>query len=233
MNGKLLVVLVGSCLVMTMLPVKAATDEPSEPIPIDDTNNPPFASFTWDPPYPSAYETVTFIDLSQNAVEWYWNFGDGTTKLIKDTGSGTTTHVYEQNGTYYVTLTVYNAEGESDTETKSIYIDIQPELKFFGEPQVEVDVLNGKFYITVTVESAGGKINNGWAVRGYVEGYPYYDEQSFDGSGGHGQLHTAYLSVTIPSGPGTYTVCVDIDPYDSVTKQNENNNHWERDYTNQ
>jgi YVTN family beta-propeller protein len=62
--------------------------------------------------------SVQFTDLSENATEWYWDFGDGN-----NSDQQNPTHTYSATGTYAVTLTVSNAEG-SDEITKTDYIKV-------------------------------------------------------------------------------------------------------------
>lgn len=53
---------------------------------------------------------VNFTDLSQYAVEWYWNFGDGGTSRVRNPS-----HVYSIAGTYTVTLIIKARSGCYDT----------------------------------------------------------------------------------------------------------------------
>jgi PKD repeat protein len=63
--------------------------------------------------------TILFLDSSYNApTSWHWNFGDGDTSNMENPS-----HTYASNGTYNVTLTVYNSYGDSTLE-KSGYITI-------------------------------------------------------------------------------------------------------------
>ncbi len=60
---------------------------------------------------------VYFEDQSQFfPTEWLWSFGDGTTTTEENP-----THLYTENGTYTVSLTVTNEAG-TDTETITSYI---------------------------------------------------------------------------------------------------------------
>jgi len=51
-----------------------------------------------------------FKDISGNATNWNWNFGDGTTSTIQSPS-----HVYQQAGSYTVTLSTGNCKGSSPT----------------------------------------------------------------------------------------------------------------------
>ncbi len=75
-------------------------------------SNPPQADFTW-----SVFlSTYDFIDLSQDAVTWNWDFGDGYASSLQ-----TPSHTYTANGTYYVNLTAGNACGTA-THTDTLYL---------------------------------------------------------------------------------------------------------------
>jgi len=80
---------------------------------------PPIAAFTGSPtsgPYPL---TVNFTDQSSNGpTSWSWNFGDTGTSTAQNPS-----HVYNNPGTYTVTLTATNAAG-SDQEIKVGYITV-------------------------------------------------------------------------------------------------------------
>jgi PKD repeat protein len=76
--------------------------------------------------------TVSFTDQSTSSeeiVSWDWDFGDGNTSTEQNP-----THVYYE-GTYDVTLTVEDSEGDDDTETKNDYITvtIQEYEEFFSD----------------------------------------------------------------------------------------------------
>lgn len=70
------------------------------------TSQPPVAAFSADPTV-NCTGVVTFTDLSAgNPSVWLWDFGDGTTSTDQSP-----VHAYQNNGTYSVTLTVTNANG--------------------------------------------------------------------------------------------------------------------------
>lgn len=80
-----------------------------------------FADFTYLPANPIAYnDTVVFSDAStsSNPIDtWDWNFGDGS----PHSSLQNPTHIYTQDGTYDVTLTITNEDG-SNNITKQISI---------------------------------------------------------------------------------------------------------------
>jgi len=76
---------------------------------------------------------VLFMDLSTAGdfpiEHWYWDFGDEFSSTASDP-----MHIYEQVGSYTVTLSVTTAAG-SDTEIKQEYITVReglPTLEFLG-----------------------------------------------------------------------------------------------------
>jgi len=62
--------------------------------------------------------TVQFTDISENAVKWYWDFGDKTYSADQNP-----VHTYSKEGKYTVSLTVKNADG-TNTEAKAKCISI-------------------------------------------------------------------------------------------------------------
>jgi hypothetical protein len=79
----------------------------------------PSASFSAFPVIGPAPLTVTFSDFSTGEpTGWTWNFGDGGTSTEQNP-----VHTYTAIGTYTVTLTVSNAQGE-DTTAMPSYITV-------------------------------------------------------------------------------------------------------------
>lgn len=76
----------------------------------------------------STYLTAVDSTDAEGNIAWYtWDFGDGTT------GQGAwhfIAHTYADDGTYSVTVTVFDADGLSDTDTKSIVVnDVAPPVE--------------------------------------------------------------------------------------------------------
>jgi len=87
-------------------------------------NLPPVASFSYQPFNPTDLETVQFNDLSADSddgtvVSWLWDFGDDTTSTEQNP-----THDFSDDGTYTVSLTVWDDEGTpSETYQDSITVN--------------------------------------------------------------------------------------------------------------
>lgn len=82
---------------------------------------PPVAKFYSDVTQGYAPLSVQFTDISENATERIWDFGDGTYSTAV-----TPVHIYENAGKYTVSLIVNNISG-TDTETKRKYITVSKE----------------------------------------------------------------------------------------------------------
>lgn len=61
---------------------------------------------------------VIFTNNSTDAVQWHWNFGDGTSSDLENPE-----HIYTESGVYVASLTVLNADGCSDTAIKTIVVN--------------------------------------------------------------------------------------------------------------
>lgn len=79
----------------------------------------PVADFDADTTSGYAPLYVQFTDLSQNANEWYWNFGDGNTSAEQNP-----LHIYSSPGNYDVNLIVVN---ENITSSKITTINVLEE----------------------------------------------------------------------------------------------------------
>jgi PKD repeat protein len=93
------------------------------------------ADFSADQTYGDVPLTVQFTDLSQGHPSpntWSWDFGDETTDTTQNPS-----HVYNKAGIYTVSLTSSNGV-DSDTETKTGYIDVEMVVNFFVSPTTEV-----------------------------------------------------------------------------------------------
>jgi PKD repeat protein len=83
---------------------------------------PPAVAFSWAPPEPSMFDTMSFFDISFDPVNIgiqteSWNLGDGATA----TGC-CPTHQYAKDGDYSVTLTVTTFDGRSASATLVFHV---------------------------------------------------------------------------------------------------------------
>ncbi|NLX47794.1 MAG: PKD domain-containing protein, partial [Euryarchaeota archaeon] len=92
-------------------------------------NSPPAASFTVSVPSPAEGEQIAFTDASSfeinPIVHWSWDLGDGTWvnwTSANRPGNGTVQHTYADNGTYPVTLTVTDLDGDVSTSVRTMVV---------------------------------------------------------------------------------------------------------------
>ncbi|MDD4248615.1 MAG: PKD domain-containing protein, partial [Methanosarcina sp.] len=95
------------------LAVITVLEQPAQPVP-------PVADFTSNITSGNAPLTVKFTDLSENAEEWNWDFGDGASSPEQHPA-----HTYSAAGNYTVSLTAANADGQS-TKTGQISVNENP-----------------------------------------------------------------------------------------------------------
>jgi PKD repeat protein len=118
-------------------------------------NEQPVANFTFTPQNPTNTTIIHFIDTSTDSdgtiVSWWWNFGDDTTSTAQNP-----THTYTTYGTYFVTLTVTDNEGSSDSKTKSITVSQPPSSITVSSPNGGETWYKGDTYtVTWTSENTG------------------------------------------------------------------------------
>ncbi len=77
----------------------------------------PQAAFSYDPPFGQAPFALNFNNLSVDAANYSWDFGDGSTSVAENPA-----YIFTSNGTYIVTLISSNANGCSDTTTQTILV---------------------------------------------------------------------------------------------------------------
>jgi len=81
---------------------------------------------------------VQFTDLSQLGGTgiisgWEWNFGDPVTGWNNTSNQQNPQHTYAENGNYQVSLTVYTANGCSNTLTQTVTITPRPVVDFYTD----------------------------------------------------------------------------------------------------
>jgi RHS repeat-associated protein len=108
-------------LIVTEADSDSDTETKASYITVSDTG--PTADFSASPTTGNEPLTATFTDQSTSydgIASWLWNFGDGQMGTERNP-----THQYAQDGTYTISLTVIEADGSSDTESKINYITVE------------------------------------------------------------------------------------------------------------
>ncbi|MDA3942899.1 MAG: PKD domain-containing protein [Bacteroidetes bacterium] len=91
------------------------------------------------------YFKVHFTNLSENAISFSWDFGNGDSSTLENP-----TYTYAVEGTYDVTLTVYGANGNKNVKKGSITL-----------VSVEVDPLTGRHSKTWKLYRVGSAVTLG------------------------------------------------------------------------
>ena len=94
-------------------------------------------------------DTIQFTDLSKDTIgiaSWRWRFGDGTVSTLQNPG-----HVYNNDGTYSVILTVTGVNGCTDEITKVIKVSYAPA---FALPST-LSICNGGSGIQLPLQITG------------------------------------------------------------------------------
>lgn len=96
-------------------------------------------------------DTISFTNTSSSYTISYWDFGDNT-----DTWQDNPQHIYTQSGTFTITLTVYDASGNSDQTTQSITIAQTP----------DVTLSQNTFDQSLTAHSSTNGVSFSWIFNG-------------------------------------------------------------------
>ena len=166
-------------------------------------NYAPDCDFSFSPAQPMTGSTVTFTDHSSDpdggVVTWLWNFGDGNTSVLVSP-----THVFDRDGDYIVTLTVWDGDGDLDSMSVSVPIgNSAPTAAFSWSPD--------SVYSLDTVTFTDGSIDNDGSIG------------SWNWNFGDGKVGTGSIVTHRFAGPGTYRIAltvVDDDGASSTTYQN-------------
>jgi gliding motility-associated-like protein len=85
---------------------------------------PPIAGFEYSPGVVNKMETIQFKDLSERAVSWNWNFGDGGLSVDRDP-----VWVFQHAENYTVGLTVEDQYGCQDST--SLPLEVRPVVNIY------------------------------------------------------------------------------------------------------
>lgn len=126
-------------------------------------SNIPVADFVGNPTTVIEGGTVDFTDLSTNSpTSWDWTFDGGTPPSSTDQNPSI---VYNTAGTYDVTLVATNGDG-SDTETKTLYIEVVTDGTLAAEFSANPTTLTEGGTVNFTDESLGDVTSWDWVFEG-------------------------------------------------------------------
>lgn len=160
----------------------------------------PEAGFSYTPAEPSSIEPdVVFNDESQDAIKWFWDFGDGVTSTVRSPS-----HTYRDTGLVAVQQIVVHPSGCRDTLIQ--YIDIKPEVRYFlpNAFTPNSDSVNDGFKGVGIMEGATQfkmSIWNRWGELVFETGNPNEAWNGRKGNGGDEVPAGVYLVVVTFKGP--------------------------------
>lgn len=105
----------------------------------------------------SDYSEVSFENMSENADGYYWDFGDGNISFEENP-----THVYENDGTYTVTLFAEHNFCEEDMFSKTVQIVSPPEAGII----IPVDTGCDSLVVNFTDNSSPNVTDWAWTFEG-------------------------------------------------------------------
>lgn len=111
---------------------------------------------------------VQFMDSSQNALAWFWDFGDGYSSTEQNPK-----HQYLSTGQFFVNLQVIDTNGCVDSYAKGPYIITEPKLKVYNVFTPNGDGVNDFFRLPYDGhESYEFSVYDRWGVRLYITNNP-------------------------------------------------------------
>lgn len=145
-------------------------------------NSSPKADFIIDSSVSAApNESILFEDRSEDIdgsiISWLWIFGDGASSIAQNP-----IHVYEETGTFDVTLTVKDDDGATNNVTKQIVIrEVNPPITIHNYDGLWHNI-DFRIILTATDDFSGISdtfyiINDGQIQRTSVNGQPLISEE--------------------------------------------------------
>nr|MDO8111629.1 PKD domain-containing protein [Candidatus Sigynarchaeota archaeon] len=143
----------------------------------------PIANFTANCTQSIAGENVTFTSTSESSdsIAFYqWDFGDGS---VNATGAAPA-HIYQTPGTYNITLSVVDGDGDVDSERKDAFITIIPDLVPVASFTVSIDghaatfTFNGTAGNGITDYQWNFGPGNAWSAVPSIE-FTYYSSGTY------------------------------------------------------
>jgi PKD repeat protein len=158
--------------------------------------------FNWSPPTPKVGGVVQFTDQSTgDPTSWSWDFGDGATSSAQHP-----THVFQEYGSYTVTLVVTNVSGQDQVSRTLQVPPSGPSADFSWSPE------QPQVGDTVTFEdlSSGAPVAWSWDIG--ADGSWEYSEQSPSHTFSTEGLHPVTLWVGNAYGTDQITMDLYVQP---------------------
>ncbi len=123
--------------------------------------------------------TFDFVDMSDSATEWLWDFGDGTTSTESNP-----THTFAGSGSYEVCLTITNENNCTATACKQVSVSTSVDgleeennIRIFPNPAHDyITIETGTTAASmVTLINITGQVTGNWQVSGALTTLPLTD----------------------------------------------------------
>jgi len=115
------------------------------------------------PAFSCAPATINFTNRSENALNYSWNFGDGSTESNEENPQ----HTFQQAGTYKVTLLAFNPEGCILADTVAIEVKVGANFDVPNIITPNNDSKNDAFVIQNLLPGTQLKLYNRWGQLVY------------------------------------------------------------------
>lgn len=97
-------------------------------------------------------QTLNFTDSStSNIVQWYWNFGDGQTRVYTSTQPSLIPYTYSSAGQYYASLVVTDSAGCVDSVINTVPVSIYQPIADFNSPNFITCINDGVLFQNTSI----------------------------------------------------------------------------------
>lgn len=135
-------------------------------------------------------------DVDGNIMAWSWNFGDGSTSTTQNP-----VHTYAAAGSYDVTLTVSDDDGDTGFNTQTVVVSDSPDMGGFTETEISLSAnQNLDYTIDVPAGSSSLEVATSGGTGDIVLGIKF------------GSSPTRFDNDCLQPPPGTVHSCTIINP---------------------
>ncbi len=164
-------------------------------------NNNPVANFTWTPEEPTDIDEIVFnasssYDIDGMIVNYTWDFGDGSIAYGMEVK-----HVYPDNGTYIVRLSIEDDDGGTDFISKIMEIKNVPPSAFFDYTPDEPNDVEPVKFMDHSYDADGEIVNISWQFGDGNYSYEKNPEHIYAENG----IYTVVLTVVDNDGSTSST----------------------------
>jgi len=135
-----------------------------------EVNQPPVASFTYEPTDPETIDIIYFNSTSTDSdgtiVNWTWDFDDGSYGYGEQV-----THQYNDDGSYEVELTVTDDDGATDNDIQTVSVSNTPPVADFNFEPTDPTTSETIYFNSTSTDYDGTIVNWTWDFDDGIFGY--------------------------------------------------------------